>query len=550
MFDLTPIKNNTEALKDQLSGLKNNNIGGIPLGDYIFNKIVTKVDPVEYCERVLRTHLPPHMQHLHENQRELVRAVCNPRIRKVAALMARQSGKTESIASFVGYLLDNYPMMRIGIFTPRIQQAEINVGRTAIFFQMNEEKLNNRLIKCTKQKIELSNGSYVMAVSGSDQSNIEGLTFDIIILDEAQKITDYTWSERIVPMGGATNAKLIKIGTPKTRNHFYMSMDGKESTDWYTIRRDWTQCPQLWVKDAIMLPDHEDPTHEKVRPYSRYVFSLMPKSLKQEYFPTAPDMWTEGSMSVEDFKTQYMLQFIDGAGQYLSTEEWTTLVSGDFDWQTQGKIGEIYAAGIDFAGSDAEGADFTHISVFRIMPNGLKQKVWSTEFHGNSYPEQMREIAKLFGGPRPVWPCKKIFADYTGCGRPVVQTLIEEYGMTNLVGITFNGADTFTQSGMNMKNIMFATFKNELDYGRIQYPSKDRFYACVHKDLYSFYHKMVGEWRDLEFTVGLTVNKKIEAPVGGHDDVCCADALGIFACIHGSRSSMPRPSSARVFRRG
>jgi hypothetical protein len=89
--------------------------------------------------------------------------------------------------------------MRIGIFTPRIQQAEINVGRTSIFFQMNEEKLNHKIVKCTKQKIELSNGSYVMAVSGSDQSNIEGLTFDIIILDEAQKITDYTWSERISP---------------------------------------------------------------------------------------------------------------------------------------------------------------------------------------------------------------------------------------------------------------------------------------------------------------------------------------------------------------
>jgi hypothetical protein len=61
---------------------------------------------------------------------------------------------------------------------------------------MNEEKLNNQLVRCNKQKIELSNGSYVMAVSGSDQSNIEGLTFDVIVLDEAQKISDYTWSSQ------------------------------------------------------------------------------------------------------------------------------------------------------------------------------------------------------------------------------------------------------------------------------------------------------------------------------------------------------------------
>lgn len=201
MFDLTPIKNNTEAIRQQLSGIKNNNIKGIPLGDYIFNKLITTIDPIEYCHRTLRNHLPENRKYLHANQIELIRAVANPRIRKVGALMARQAGKTESIASFTGFLLDNYPQMRIGVFTPRIQQAEINVGRTAVFFQMNETLLNNKLIKCTKDKIELSNGSYVMAVSGSDQSNIEGLTFDIIILDEAQKITDYTWSERIVPMG-------------------------------------------------------------------------------------------------------------------------------------------------------------------------------------------------------------------------------------------------------------------------------------------------------------------------------------------------------------
>lgn len=122
-------------------------------------------------------------------------------IRQVAALMSRQAGKTESIASFSGFLADNYPTMRIGIFTPRIQQAEVSVGRVSVFYQMNEDRLNNKIVSITKDKITLSNNSIIMAVSGSDQSNIEGLTFDVIILDEAQKITDYTWSERIVPMG-------------------------------------------------------------------------------------------------------------------------------------------------------------------------------------------------------------------------------------------------------------------------------------------------------------------------------------------------------------
>lgn len=468
-------------------------------------------------------------------------------IRKVSALMARQAGKTESIASFTGYLLDNYPGMRIGIFTPRIQQAEVNVGRISVFYQMNEEKLNNKLIKCTKQKIELSNGSYVMAVSGSDQSNIEGLTFDVIILDEAQKITNYTWSERIAPMGGATNAKMIKIGTPKTRNHFYESFEGAGSAQWTCIKRDWTQCPQLWALDKTILPD---PQNGILRPYSTYVLSLMPKSLKQEMFPNNPEIWIEGEMLVEDFKTQYMLQFIDGAGQFFSTDEWEHITDGEFDWQEYGKIGETLVAGIDFAGSSSDNADFTHITVLRVAPNGQKQKIFGMEMHGTSYPEQMRQMAALFGGRNPRFKVKSIFADYTGCGRPVVQTLQEEYGLTHLVGITFNSSDTFTRSGMNMKNIMFAQLKNEVVYDRFKYPKKDLFLASAGSDMNGFYHKMVGEWKDLEQEIKLGVNKRIEAPTGGHDDVCCADALANFAALHGASKAMPRPSAGRMYNRG
>jgi hypothetical protein len=105
----------------------------------------------------------------------------------------------------------------------------------------------------------------------------------------------------------------------------------------------------------------------------------MPKSLKQWYFPTRPDVWTEGDMSVEDFKTQYMLEFVDGAGQFLSTEERDKLINGDFEWLHHGRIGEKYVAGIDFAGSSSDNADFTHITVLRIDRSNQKQKVYAEE---------------------------------------------------------------------------------------------------------------------------------------------------------------------------
>ena len=535
-------------LRQDLDALNSNKIGDVNLDDYIFNRVMQKVDPIYYIENTLRAHLPEKKRHLHENQIELVRAVCNPSIRRVAALMARQAGKTESIASFVGYLLDNYPQMRIGIFTPKVQQAEINVGRTSVFYQRNEEKLNNKIIKCNKQRIELSNGSYVMAVSGSDQSNIEGLTFDIIILDEAQKISDYTWSERIMPMGGATNAKMIKIGTPKTRNHFYQSFQSEEGTktSWTKIRRDWTQCPQLWALDSTMLPDRFT---GELRPYSTYVLGLMPKSLKQEYFPNNPEIWTEGDMTVEDFKTQYMLEFIDGAGKFFGQADFDRMRNGDFEWLSHGQHGELYYAGIDFAGSGAATADFTHITVLRVAPNGVKQKVYAMEMHGVSYPEQIRTIVRMFYGREAQFQCRSIFADFTGVGRPVIDSLIYDYGLTNLTGITFNGRDVYTNSGMNLKNVMFARLRQDVENDKFKYPDKENFLKSAGSEKNGFYHKMLGEWADLEQETRTTVNKIIQAPTGGHDDVCCADVLANFASIVGSQNKrMPKASSGNFTR--
>ena len=97
MIDIENLKNNHEAAKKLVSEVQNNMIHGMNLDEFIFNRIICKVDPIEYIERVLRAHLPDSRRQLFENQTELIRAVCNPAIRRVAALMARQCIKKGSI---------------------------------------------------------------------------------------------------------------------------------------------------------------------------------------------------------------------------------------------------------------------------------------------------------------------------------------------------------------------------------------------------------------------------------------------------------------------
>ena len=83
-MDLVSLKNNVTAVKSQIATLnRHNSVNGMTLDDFIFNKFISRVDPVEYCHRVLRAHLPESRRYLHSNQVELVRAACHPKMKQV-----------------------------------------------------------------------------------------------------------------------------------------------------------------------------------------------------------------------------------------------------------------------------------------------------------------------------------------------------------------------------------------------------------------------------------------------------------------------------------
>ena len=70
------IQNNLSVIKDDIvASSQENVINGESLDDFIYHHFLNRIDPVEYCENVLRHHLPESRQKLHENQTALIRAV-------------------------------------------------------------------------------------------------------------------------------------------------------------------------------------------------------------------------------------------------------------------------------------------------------------------------------------------------------------------------------------------------------------------------------------------------------------------------------------------
>lgn len=164
---------------------------------------------------------------------------------EVTALFARQMGKTETVAVTVCGLMVLLPILAknlpndsriskfsrgvwIGIYAPNYEQAGILWNRMKVRMYSQESKtalldpdVNIDLTEL-KENMVLPNGSFVDCGTASPQSNIEGKTYHLILLEETQDISSGKIRASIHPMAAATAGTLVKIGTcNRVRSDFY-----------------------------------------------------------------------------------------------------------------------------------------------------------------------------------------------------------------------------------------------------------------------------------------------------------------------------------------
>lgn len=198
-----------------------------------------------FCELYSNVTFHPYQEQF---SKRVIRSVLENDGEEITALFARQSGKSETVATTTGGMMiilpqmANMPMfaddprltmfktgMWIGIFAPSLRQAQTTYGRLKSRLQCKQamavlEDPEFRLFFSTSngQTVSLSNGSFATAISASDGSNIEGESFKLIICEECQDISNFKIRKSIHPMGAAYNATIVKIGTATTfKGDFY-----------------------------------------------------------------------------------------------------------------------------------------------------------------------------------------------------------------------------------------------------------------------------------------------------------------------------------------
>lgn len=473
-------------------------------------------------------------QVLCSNQVDIVGALTSQE-RMTITVEPRQVGKTSSVATASAINCEtegaewnkhNAEPYRIGIFAPKASQAQLDTERLKAWARCTKQ--GRALINwelTTTDRIVWHNGCEIRTYSASEQAENDGKTLNRIILEEGQKISDFVVSQAIMPMGGATGAKIAKIGTVRPiRNHFFNTWhnDKKALRTWHH----WLIC------DNLLRGGYVEYGGRKI---SKYVLDMMPLAQKETYiragiFPHTPDFYYPSmDMELNDFLTQYELRWLEQFGLFLDSREKAILLSGTIPHQVrQLSMQEEIYVGIDFA--TGVGSDETAVAIWKRIGQVLV-KVFGCTWSDMPAPEQKRELINLFSKQGPFHSVKLILGDFGGNGSAIIPDLAAEANLPAQT-VNFGASDKLiVGASMNMKTSMFMDFKRQLQMGWLRYPA---LLGGTSMELQMDYQKGVRQWSALEQEIiGFGINRRIQAPESDHDDVCCADVLAVRAAKMG-----------------
>lgn len=464
-----------------------------------------------------------------DNQIEIIEKVSDLNCKYILIVGTRSSGKSDSVCVGLLKLCIENPGIQIGIFAPKADQANRLLRRAKEILKHSSESDRIAWTTTTQTRIDFVNGAYMLAQSANEVSMTEGGHYDVLVVDEAQKVSDLSISQKMLPMIASSKVgKIIKLGVALYKNHFWRSYN---DTQYEHLIYDWTKAPNLLRGGSVIVRGKE---------YSKYVIDRMPLNIKQQIFPENPELWINTSDTSEiDFRTQYLIEWQDDLNLVLTEQDQRMLASGTHKWLGGGLITDTYFAGLDTAGgspnSTATDLDYTSLSIWRKRGDQIKEKVHHVEWRGDP-TEAINEIYELINPQTGKFKCAFCLVDYSNIGIGLVDSY-KKLGVP-IEGVMFGSTER--NSGKNLKNAMMDQFLFELRAGRLKYPGEDI-------DRIKILKKSQNEWHMMERHHALGVNDKLEVPKNeGHDDTVAADLLAIWACDKSSSFFKGNPAAINL----
>lgn len=369
--------------------------------------------------------------------RRIFRSVLKCEGARLSTLFSRQSGKTETTAIAVVTLCVAIPSLaqkfpdqlgifksgfRVGVFGPNTMQAKnifervTSIAKSESAREVYEDPDIGTDIE--KHGCKWSNGSFVRMQTADPKASIEGLSLDLIVLDEIQDMEDWVINKSILPMGAWNNASVVSIGTTNDKaGYFYNLIQTNKMAD---------------MRRALEDRRHSEFDYRTVIKYNpRYAAFV-----EQEK--------AENGVQSKHFQMNFCLKWLFEDGSAVSDSSLKEYAMKKFTGFTSYTIKEPVVVGIDIGseinstvvtvGKIVKGAEIEYDDV--VEKKSVVQICDWYELEGLDYPTQRALIkAYLERYKNIVW----IAVDETGVGKSALQEMKKEWrGFRNIEGFLFN----------------------------------------------------------------------------------------------------------------
>ena len=322
-----------------------------------------------FCAILTGIKLYPYQE---QYSKRVIRSVLTNDSAEITALFARQSGKSEAVSVTVAGMMVILPALAclpmfaldkrlamfrkglwVGIFAPSQRQAQITFGRIKSRLQSKEAvrvlaspEFGLSFSTSNGQTVSLTNGSFATSISASEQSNIEGESFMLLIAEETQDISNSVLRKSISPMGAAYNATFCKIGTATTyRGDFYYAIQRNKKEHERKKAAGWTGIVRNHFEYDCDVAAKYNPRYGKYIERERKIL---------------------GEKS-DAFRMSYKLEWIFQRGMFVELNEFLTKCGDPRMERVSGDMKAVHVAGIDIGGTSKHGdPDSTVITIAEV----------------------------------------------------------------------------------------------------------------------------------------------------------------------------------------
>lgn len=222
-------------------------------------------------------------------------------------------------------------------------------------------------INRTDREIRFPGGGILGMYSADNISSILGNAFNLVVIDEAARVSEEAWTEAIQPTLADYDGDALLISTPKGRNWFW---------------REWMRG----IGDGSAEASFTAPTTANPMPNIQKAAALARERVSEKVY-----------------RQEWLAEFIDDAGGvFRRVRAAATAPKVDKPEQNH-----TYVAGLDWALS----SDYTVLTVIDVT---TKQHVYSARFNGLDYGLQRQRIA----GDCKRWGVSALIAEANAMGKP------------------------------------------------------------------------------------------------------------------------------------